>query len=171
MSAGESPMQLLHDEPIIEHAVPSDMEAILSLWAKLMRLTSEFNARYVLAPGARSIQRSYLMGFFESPSAAIYVARVRGDVSAFVNLYVTKPAQVFEQDSIGVIENIFVSEEHRMAGIGRALVDRAVRFFQNSRVDDVYVNVIPANRSSEEFWRHMGFDLNKITMCRHVNPG
>ncbi|MCC6158907.1 MAG: GNAT family N-acetyltransferase [Deltaproteobacteria bacterium] len=163
-------MQLLHDEPIIEHAVPSDMEAILTLWAKLMRLTSEFNARYMLAPGARSIQRSYLMGFFESPAAAIFVARVRGEVAGFVNLYVTKPAQVFEQESIGVIENIYVTDEHRLAGIGRALVERSVHFFQNSRVDDVYVNVIPANRSSEEFWRHMGFELNKVTMFRRVRP-
>jgi GNAT superfamily N-acetyltransferase len=158
-------MQALDRNIVIEHAYPRDMDSILELWTELMRLTELFHHRYVLAPGALAIQHKYLRGFFDTSGAVIYVARAGADVVGFVNAYVTKPAQVFRQDSIGIIENIFVCDEYRRMGIARTFVERCVTFLDNQRVADIYVNVIPSNVESERFWLAMGFETSKVTMA------
>ncbi len=81
-------------------------------------------------------------------------------------MYVTKPAPVFTQHVLGIMENLYVHPDFRRRGIGRRLVDSSHRFFELLEVDEIYVNVIPANRLSKQFWSSMGYETKKLTMTR-----
>ncbi|MBZ0274471.1 GNAT family N-acetyltransferase [bacterium] len=150
---------------IVDRARLADLPRVVDLWMELMRLTERFNKRYALAPGARRLQESYMRSFFDSSSAAIFVAREGERAGAFANVYITKPAPVFAQHVLGIIENIYVEPDFRGRGLGRQLVEASHRFFRTFRVDEVYVNVIPANENSRKFWEHMGYSTQKLTMA------
>ena len=148
----------------IEHAKFGDLPKVLDLWEKLMRLTAKYNDRYKLSPDARRRQEVYFRGFFESSSSAILVARVGGHVTAFANIYVTRPSAVFDQQNLGVIENIYVESNYRRRGIARSLVERSHEYLNNHLADEVFVNVVLANKVSELFWKSMGYETQKKSM-------
>ena len=85
-------------------------------------------------------------------------------IVGFTDIYTTKPAPVFEQKVLGVIENIYVLPEYRRLHIGEHLVHWARRFFENLRVGEIFVNVIPTNETSVVFWESMGFRTQKLSM-------
>ncbi len=148
----------------IEHATMHDLPRVLDLWEKLMRLTAQYNERYKLSPDARRRQEIYFRGYFENSTAAILVARADGIVAAFCNIYVTRPSAVFDQQNLGVIENIYVDKNYRRRGIAGNLVDRSHEYLNNHLADEVFVNVVLANKVSEKFWRAMGYQTQKKSM-------
>ncbi|MCB9475648.1 MAG: GNAT family N-acetyltransferase [Deltaproteobacteria bacterium] len=157
-------MKALRDEFEIQHATLDDLPRVLDLWRQLMELTATHNDRYRLSPGAMKLQMSYLRSFMDSTTAAIYIAKSDGLIVGFTDIYTTKPAPVFEQKVLGVIENIYVLPEYRRLHIGEHLVHWARRFFENLRVGEIFVNVIPTNETSVVFWESMGFRTQKLSM-------
>ncbi len=157
-------MEAASIEYSIEHAMPDDLPRVLDLWEELMNLTARYNQRYRLSPDARRRQENHYRGYFGNAASAILVARINGDVAAFCNIYVTRPSAVFDQQNLGVIENIYVESAHRRRGIAGSLVRRSHEFLKNHLADEVFVNVVLANKVSEAFWQSMGYQTQKKSM-------
>jgi diamine N-acetyltransferase len=158
-------VKALKDDLRIETALPDDLPRVLDLWYELMELTAEYNRHYHLVSNARHLQESYFKAFFESSSATIFLARERREIVGFTNVYVTRPAAVFVQNSLGIIENLYVLPAYRRRRIGGLLVAGAHEYFTDFDTDEIYVNVIPANETSEKFWAAMGYKTQKLTMA------
>lgn len=159
-------MKAVKEEIVIDAAGPEDLPEVLDLWAELMVLTSQYNRHYEMIETAKLLQESYLKAFFDSSTAAIFAARDRARIAGFANVYITKPAPVFKQNTLGVIENLYVLPEYRRRGLGRRIVERAHQYFSDFDTDEIYVNVIVANEASEKFWSAMGYQTQKLTMAR-----
>ena len=159
-------MKALKEDIVIDQAEPRDLPDVLDLWAELMVFTANYNSHYGLVENSKRVQESYMKAFFDSNTATIFVARDAGRIVAFTNVYITKPAPVFEPHVLGVIENIYVRPEYRRRHIGLKLVERSHQYFTDFGADEIYVNVIPANGLSEKFWYAMGYRTQKLTMAK-----
>ena len=64
--------------------------------------------------------------------------------------------------SVMIIDQILVLEEHRHSGVGQALMDRAIELAQEQVVDEIQLDHWSANESAEKF-----FAKNKFVNFKH----
>jgi len=69
--------------------------------------------------------------------------------------------------TLGAIQNVGVTPEHRGNGLGRALVLNSLHGFHRSNVRWVYLEVTAANTPAVELYRSIGFRLTQ-TMYKSV---
>ena len=69
--------------------------------------------------------------------------------------------------TLGAIQNVGVTPEHRGMGLGRALVLNSLHGFHRSNVRWVYLEVTAANTPAVELYRSIGFRLTQ-TMYKSV---
>ena len=58
---------------------------------------------------------------------------------------------------VGYIMEAFVKPGIRRRGVGVALVDRLLEWFEKKRVEDVSVSFVVKNRIARSFWNRLGF--------------
>lgn len=63
----------------------------------------------------------------------------------------------------GAIQNVGVVPEYRGNGLGRALMLRSLRGFQQAQVPRVYLDVTASNTAAVKLYRSIGFCLAKTT--------
>ncbi|MBS0264966.1 MAG: GNAT family N-acetyltransferase [Planctomycetes bacterium] len=63
----------------------------------------------------------------------------------------------------GAIQNVGVAVEHRGKGLGKALVLKSLRGFQQAGVDRVYLEVTARNAVAVNLYRSLGFCLARTT--------
>ena len=142
------------------------LENVLDMWQELLGLTSRFNPLYQLAPRAVDHQRQFFQKNRTNPNTFCLVAEQDNRPVGFANGYVIMPTEIFKQTPIGLIENLFVDPEIRRCGVGSALVESCYDWFRKRMISHIYVNVVPANESSERFWQSMGYGPHKITLAK-----
>jgi GNAT superfamily N-acetyltransferase len=145
-----------------------EIKQVLRMWKELLDLTGNVNSRYRLAPDALALQADFFTGNRIDPNHFCYVAQEAEDLVGFANGYLIMPSRLFVQEPIGLIENIFVNRDRRRLGLGSDLVNACYQWFEKRKVNDVYVNVVPANGDSVEFWKAKGYDVHKMTMARSI---
>lgn len=64
------------------------------------------------------------------------------------------------------IDNIVVRQEHRSAGIGKALLDRVHRWALEKGVSDAQLNVWEFNRQALDFYEKLGYTTANRLMWR-----
>ena len=131
-----------------------------------MNLTAIYDPRYRLRVGASDRQRAAFHEYLRREDSYITVGEVRGRVVSFSNGYLTVPAKAFAQTAIGVLENLYVVEELRRKGIGRQAAEYAIKWLNEKGAHEIFVNVIPKNGASLEFWQGMGFSVRRLAMTR-----
>jgi len=141
------------------------LEQVLLMWKELLLLTEKVNARYKLSEEAFSVQRDFFIKQLNSETAYTFVSMYRDEPVGFTNGYLIMPSRVFRNNNIGLIENIYIKPEYRRKRIGEKLVKRCYNWFSKFNIEDVYVNVVPANQSSRRFWESMGYSVHKQTMA------
>lgn len=144
------------------------LESVLTMWKSLLDMTAKVSPRYRLSSQAVEIQRKYFLKHWNNHLTFCFVATLDKEPAGFANGYVITPAEIFEQRTVGMIENIFVRDEHRRQGIGALLVNDCYEWFHEKEVTDIYVNVVPANELSFRFWEAMGYDIYKMTMAKNI---
>ena len=74
---------------------------------------------------------------------------------------------IARSNNIGAVQNVGVVPEHRGAGLGRALLLKALRGFQQARMRRVYLEVTAENRPAVDLYKSVGFRLTR-TMFKAV---
>lgn len=153
---------------MIRQALRRDIPACVQLWKALMDLTARYNDRYRLRTGATELQREIFADYLRRDDSYLLVGEVDHRLLAFSNGYLTLPGKAFGQTSIGVLENLYVVETWRRQGGGRQMAEAAIEWLTREGALEIYVNVIPKNTNSLQFWRHMGFEVQRLAMTRQV---
>jgi putative acetyltransferase len=114
---------------------PDDLAALFDIWSRAVRATHHFLTEADLAFYSEAVRNEYL------PNASFWVAVDSGDrPMGFVGVAGDK------------IDSLFVEPDQHGKGIGRRLVEHALREGSALSVD---VNV--QNRGAQAFYRRMGF--------------
>lgn len=59
--------------------------------------------------------------------------------------------------AVGSITHIYVDEDSRRSGIGKALVSQLEEWFREKKVHSVELQVISGNPAGKEFWKSLGY--------------
>jgi ribosomal protein S18 acetylase RimI-like enzyme len=63
----------------------------------------------------------------------------------------------------GQVDQAFVHQAHRRAGVGSRLVSELCRFFESQGVEDISLRYVVGNREAAGFWAALGFSPRIIT--------
>ncbi len=63
----------------------------------------------------------------------------------------------------GLIDQLYVDEHHRRAGLGSQLVRELCRFFFDQEVDDLSLRYVVGNDEAAGFWTTLGFTPRIVT--------
>lgn len=147
----------------IEPATTADAEEIVDAWISLAsdqrrhgsRLRAEANRDRVREEIARAI-------VFDSA----FVARVTdGSIVGFVTCELATGSYI-EDETRGVISNLFVKDGHRNEGTGTALLDRAEQALQSAGPTVVTIEVLWENHDARRFYKRAGYDPHRVELTK-----
>jgi len=66
-------------------------------------------------------------------------------------------------DRAGLVDQVFVREDHRRGGVGSGLMSELCRFFAGEGVDDLSLRYVVGNDEAAGFWEALGFAPRIVT--------
>jgi GNAT superfamily N-acetyltransferase len=102
--------------------------------------------------------------------AVHFLARLDGHDLGLLTLEFTSPAPLLTADDAPFIGPTGVDPASRGTGVGRALVDAALRWCREHDLDHVGVSYNTSNLSSRPFWRGWGFQATGWKLARRLPP-
>ncbi len=101
----------------------------------------------------------------KDPSKKLWVAVNKDTVLGYlISIIQTHSGSVMAQRTCLWIDDLYIREENRHDGIGRALIDTAVEFAKSSDYTAVELNVWSFNENAVKFYEKQGFTPQRTVM-------
>ena len=71
---------------------------------------------------------------------------------------------------LGAIDDFYVEAGAREVGVGEALMDALVAWFQGRECDGIDAAALPGNRATKNFFEGSGFSARLLVMHRRLRP-
>jgi ribosomal protein S18 acetylase RimI-like enzyme len=139
----------------IRHAGPGDEAAIV----RLVREMAEGEG------WPSPVDEHYVRHFLASPASGALLASDGGEAVGLLS-YCMTPGLFHAADS-GLIELLIVTAGRRGQGIGRRLVDAALRVFEEAGCAEVSVSTGDANDPAQHVYREAGLTETSVLLERH----
>jgi ribosomal protein S18 acetylase RimI-like enzyme len=141
----------------VRAAAPRDLDRLAALAGLLFAHHAGAGASFALAPGREGELRTLLEGFACDPSRLLLVAEARAQLVGFALASLVRRSGPFVELARGEIDWLFVREEERRRGAGRALAAAALVWLRAQGADRVEVHVARGNPAGQAFWDAQGF--------------
>lgn len=128
-----------------------DIASIRPLWEALNRLHQERSADFQEHFRTNTFERR-IEKFLALPDDRLYV-RGAEDSGAIVGYLVA----TVSAGGAGEIDSIFVEDEYRARGVGRALMEQALVWLSETGCGEISVGVAGGNEETFGFYRRFGF--------------
>ncbi len=121
-----------------------------------------------MRPGADAEIHRLVAAMLRDPDAALFVCETaERAIAGFVAVRVDRAPPILVEIERAEITDLMVREDERRGGIGKALVDRALRWVRDRGLDRCEVRVASLNPEGQGFWRALGFgDLMDVLQKR-----
>jgi RimJ/RimL family protein N-acetyltransferase len=149
----------------IRRATPGDAAALVELGRAV---SSEPEAWLITEGDWRNVgeERRYLRAVRRSPHAAVFVAENDDGIVARLSLARdSHPASPHVADL-----GLMVAADHRRRGIGRLLMEQAVEWARESRIEKLELHVFPHNEPAIRLYEQFGFEREGLR-CGHFRRG
>ncbi len=151
----------------IRRADLRDLERVAALWIALGEHHASADPLFALRPDADAEIRRLLAATLRDPDAAIFVCERGGALLGFCTVRIDRAPPIQLEVERAEITDLMVSARERRRGLGRALVERALRWVEGHGVERCEVRVADANTEGQRFWRALGFgDLMDVLQRR-----
>ena len=138
-------------------------EAITDLWVALAAGQREHGSHILAAENRARIRERILR---HAVNETLLVAREEG-VVGFVT--VERESGTYAQDDTrGVVTNLYVRPEHRGDGVGSALLRAAEDRLRELGVDAVALEVMADNEAARRFYRRAGYEPHRVELEKRV---
>jgi GNAT superfamily N-acetyltransferase len=142
----------------VRPATLRDLDRVAALAGLLFAGHAASGARFALAPGREDELRTLLAGFARDPAHALLVAEDDGGaLPGFVLAALARRSGPFVERERGEIAWLYVREEARRRGVGRALAAAALDWLGEHGAKRVEVQVGRDNPGGRTFWNALGF--------------
>jgi ribosomal protein S18 acetylase RimI-like enzyme len=154
----------------IRRADRRDLPALGRLGALLLRTHHGFDAHRFMAPGDRPEQGyAWFLGTqLERDDVVILVAERQERVLGYAYAGIEPQSWKELRDEAGFIHDVIVDPEVRGSGMGRALVDAAVRWLAGRGMPRVVLWTASRNMGAHRLFGRLGFRDTMIEMTREV---
>ncbi|HYL36131.1 MAG TPA: GNAT family N-acetyltransferase [Bryobacteraceae bacterium] len=148
---------------ILRRATQEDLDRIRPLWHALYQHQLEHGMLLRLPEGAYDAWLKSIVPFL-GRFANVVVAELNHEIVAFVAGRIRTLPPYFGSSTIGAISEVFVSESHRSAGIGRRLLAFALEWFKAQQIERVELQVVAGNPEAIRFYRQLGWHEELLQM-------
>lgn len=147
------------DHVTIRHAGPGDEASIVRLVHEMAADDDEVSP----------IDEHYVRHFLASPVCGALLAWDGGEAVGLLS-YGIVPGLFHAADS-GLIELLVVTASRRGEGIGRRLVDTALRLFREAGCAEASVSTGEANDPAQHVYREAGLTETSLLLEKHFDSG
>jgi len=138
-------------------AVPEDIPAIGRLWRQMIDFHSSLDSHFALNPQADAHYEEHLSNLIEDYLFAVYVAFTEEGTAGYVIIAEMENPPFFEPRRYGFICEICVDNHFQGRGVGKSLVERAVRWCRRRQLKSLQLNTSPKNETALQFYAKQGF--------------
>lgn len=141
----------------IRQAKAADFSALVVLGSKLLQYDNAFDASIDLNWLQNESGSAFLKERLEGKGGVVFLAEDGQKPIAYAAVALVEAESYRKIKVIAELEELFVLEEYRRAGIGKKLVEQFSLWAKESNAEKVSVIVSSANLRSIDFYRRMGF--------------
>jgi len=141
---------------IIRQASPGDEPAVVDL---VQELAVTFDL-------PTTVDEHYVRHFLASPVSDILLA-VDDDATVGLLSYAMVPGLFHAADS-GLIESLVIAEGRRGEGIGRQLLQTAVRLLEEKGCAEISVSAAAANEAAQKLYFEAGLTEASVLLEKHI---
>ena len=154
-------------EADIRRAVARDLDGVAVLWTTLTEHHAARDSVFALRPNADAEIRRLLDAVRLDPNAVIFVSDSDTGLAGYCAVRIDRAPAFFVEVDRAEITDLLVRDGDRRRGIGRALVERALRWVVEQGVERCEVRVATRNAEGQGFWRSLDFgDLMDVLQRR-----
>jgi len=143
-----------------------DLDAVVGLWVALVA-DQRAHGTHLLPEANRAAARDVLSQYVATDR--VFVAR-SPDGSAPIGFVMHHVENGFytEDDSRGVVDNIYVEPAYRGQGVGSRLLDAAERALGEAGAGVLAISVMAANERARELYEERGYGLHRHVLEKPV---
>ncbi|MCS7094969.1 MAG: GNAT family N-acetyltransferase [Thaumarchaeota archaeon] len=141
----------------IRRAVQSDLEPLLDLLIRNKRLNEEFDPMLSTSSEIRSAAHKYLSEALSDPKSLVLVAEDhRGKMLAFLKADLIERV-FYSPEGEGVIREFYVLPEYRRKGLGKLMIDAAVKELVEMGAGIITAEFPSQHKIAVTFYESIGF--------------
>ena len=154
---------------VIREADAGDREQIGLLWLYLMRYHTQRDPRFQIAADDSEQYERHVLETMRSKNGRVIVAQdvATSEIVAYILGEIQTRPTISMPGIYGFVSDLYVAQEWRHGGIGRALFDELKRWFVERKVLAIELYVSQSNPEATAFWREMG--LSPFLQLMHAD--
>jgi GNAT superfamily N-acetyltransferase len=155
----------------IRRALPADREALGRLGSMLMHVHFNFDRLRFLDPGDDAAEgyARFLSSQLDDDESVVFVAEENGAVQGYVYAAIEPLSWKELRDRAGFIHDVAVDASARRHGVAAALIDAALQWFRDHKVQRAMLWTSPANAPARAAFAGLGFRDTMIEMTRELD--
>jgi ribosomal protein S18 acetylase RimI-like enzyme len=151
---------------IIRKATIKDLDSILELSDQLLQFHNQLDSYYTIYSKYEDHQEYYKDQLTKKGTLYI-VAEKDKQIVGFASAYIISIPKT-RAPKIGVLVANFVKKEFRGKGIGSALYQFRMKWFNKQKVQFVEMNVDARNKKALKLWKKFGFEDYQVKLKKKI---
>lgn len=79
------------------------------------------------------------------------------EINGFINFEIKKRPDLYKIKEEGHINLLYVKDDYRKKGIGKALIEEVLKRFKERKLMFITVNTLALDKEANDFWKKRGF--------------
>ncbi len=148
----------MFEQTLIREATARDLERVVEIWVGFLDFHARLDPRFVRKTGSEREFAQHLERRLKDEDCLLLVGEVEEGVVGYLNGEMGSYPPCFAQRIHGVIQDLAVAPPWQRRGIGTALLQAAMAWFQRKGVTAVEAGVLAKNPLATSFWKRVGFE-------------
>ncbi len=140
----------------VRQAGAEDVEEVASLIVRLKRLNGEFDPLLKVREDALENAKRYVANVIKEERELLLVGEERGKAVGLVNA-VLRERLFYEPKLEGAILDFYILPEYRRTGLGRRMIEEAVKQMKQQGAEIVTAEFPSQNKIASSFYDKLGF--------------
>jgi len=112
-------------------------------------------------PDGPAREWEYIYRLLEDESTALFVTELGDNLVGYINVMLLRSGSnpLLKPRCYAVIDNLIVDEDHRMMGVGSALMARAETWAKEKGAASMELNVYHFNQAAQALYEQLGYEV------------